>query len=159
MTTGKHVNINSIHPFWARCYIHIPLKDRGGKVCHPRAYQGHFVGYLYTSTLCDNFIILEVLDDGKYGKIRHSKDVIFDDSINYVRPDPNTFPEDHDFHPLELEPLYLTPDDTDDETAPVPPEPELTPVPLPSAPALEPVLEPPVSVTLPIKTHVIPASC
>ena len=89
-TTGHHININSLHPFWARVYVHIPLKDRKGKVGHRRAYQGHFVGYLFTSTVFDNFIILEVLENGHYGTIRHSKDVIFDTSINFLRPDPNT---------------------------------------------------------------------
>ena len=89
-TTGHHININSLHPFWARVYVHIPLKDRKGKVGHRRAYQGHFVGYLFTSTVFDNFIILDVLENGHYGIIRHSKDVIFDTSINFLRPDPNT---------------------------------------------------------------------
>jgi hypothetical protein len=60
LTTGQHVDITSLHPFWARVYVHIPLKYRKGKVGHPRAYQGHFVGYLYTSALFDNFIVLEV---------------------------------------------------------------------------------------------------
>lgn len=149
MTTGKHIDIKSLHPFWARCYVHIPLKDRGGKVGHPRAYQGHFVGYLYTSTLYDNFIILPVLDDGKYGKIRHSKDVIFDDSINFVHPDPNTFPEDHDFFPLELEALPLLPDIPGDEPPLKLHAPEHTPVP----PTPEPVPDTPVPLDLPPATH------
>ena len=109
-TTGQHVDITSLHPFWARVYVHIPLKYRGGKVGHPRAYQGHFVGYLYTSTLFDNFIVLEVHANGTYGKIRHSKDVIFDTSINFLNPDPDTFPEDDAFFPVVLDPVPLLPE-------------------------------------------------
>ena len=136
-------------------YVHIPLKDRRGKVGHRRAYQGHFVGYLFTSTVFDNFIILEVLENGHYGKIRHSKDVIFDTSINFLRPDPNTFPSDEDFFPPELEPLPLDPypEPVPDEFAvpdiPVPAVPD-TPDPVPAAP--EPALNTPSAPLLDI-TH------
>jgi hypothetical protein len=109
-TTGQHFDIRSLHPFWARVYVHIPLKHRAGKVGHPRAYQGHFVGYLYTSLIFDNFIVLEVHENGTYGKIRHSKDVIFDTSINFLHPDPNTFPEDEAFFPVLLDPVPLLPE-------------------------------------------------
>ena len=154
-TTGHLINFNSLYPFWVRVYVHIPLKDRKGKVGHRRAYQGHFVGYLFTSTLFDNFIILEVLETGKYGKIRHSKDVIFDTSINFISPDPNTFPSDKDFFPLELEPLPLDPypEPVPDEVAvpdiPVPAVPD-TPDIVPAAP--EPALNSPSAPLLDI-TH------
>ena len=78
-TTGQHVDIKHLHPFWARCYVHIPLKDRKGKVAAARAYTAHFVGYLFTSTLFQNFNVLEVYPDDKYGTVRNSKDVIFDE--------------------------------------------------------------------------------
>ena len=71
----------------------------------PRAYTAHFVGYLFTSTLFQNFNVLEVYPNGKYGTVRNSKDVIFDESINFLNPDPNKFPEDNDFHPVDLEDL------------------------------------------------------
>ena len=121
-TTGQHIDINNLHQFWERVYVHIPLKDRAGKVGHPRAYQGHFVGYLYTSTLFDNFIILEVLPTGGYGKVRHSKDVIFDSTIDFTDTDVSKYPSDEDFHPVVLTPLPLLPDaplpdDIEDDTA------------------------------------------
>ena len=93
----------------ASVYVHIPLKDRNGKVGHRRAYQGHFVGYLFTSKVFDNFIILEVLPSGHYGGIRHSKDVIFDTSIDFLNPGPDAFPNEEDFFPVELTPLPLDP--------------------------------------------------
>ena len=101
-TRGQHIDIKSRHPFWASVYVHIPLRDRNGKLGHRRAHQGHFVGYLFTSTVFDNFIILEVLPSGHYGGIRHSIDVFFDISINFLNPDPDTFPNEADFFPVEL---------------------------------------------------------
>ena len=65
-----------------RCYV--PLKDRKGKVAAPRAYTAHFVGYLFTSTLFQNFNVLEVYPNVTYGTVRNSKDVIFDDGSQYV---------------------------------------------------------------------------
>jgi Reverse transcriptase (RNA-dependent DNA polymerase) len=144
-TTGKHIDINNLHQFWERVYVHIPLKDRGGKVGFPRAYQGHFVGYLYTSTLFDNFIILTVLPDGRYGKIRHSKDVIFDSTIDFKDPDPNKFPSDEDFFPVDLTPLPLvlndSPTDELDEDNAVVEE----PTPQPAVPQPPPAPAPPVT--------------
>ena len=130
-TTGQHIDINSLHPFWASVYVHIPLKDRNGKVGHPRAYQGHFVGYLFTSTVFDNFIVLEVLESGHYGKLRHSKDVIFDTSINFLHPDTDSFPSDEAFVPLALTPLPLDvepiPDSVEIDTTAVPASPPARP--------------------------------
>lgn len=143
-TTGQHININNLHPFWASVYVHIPLKDRNGKVGHPRAYLGHFVGYLYTSTLFDNFIILEVHPNGGYGKIRHSKDVIFDSSINFLHHDPDTFPDDEAFHPVVLEPLPLE--------VTVPAVPDVIDV-QPVEPEPEPPVPPPVLLPVPSITH------
>ena len=152
-TTGQHVNINSLHPFWASVYVHIPLKQRKGKVGHRRAYQGHFVGYLFTSTLFDNFIILEVLETGKYGQLRHSKDVIFDTSINFVKPDHTKFPSDEDFFPLELTPLPLDPYPEPDDAAQDIPPPDIldTPDDVPAAP--EPAPASPTPEHLPDITH------
>jgi hypothetical protein len=30
MTTGQHIDINHLHPFWAKCYVYIPLEQRSG---------------------------------------------------------------------------------------------------------------------------------
>jgi hypothetical protein len=35
--TGMHVNEKNQCAFWSRCYVHILLEDRKGKVCDPRA--------------------------------------------------------------------------------------------------------------------------
>ena len=114
-TTCRHIDISSLHPFWASVYVHIPLQDRKSKVGHRRAYQEHFVGYKLTSTVSDNIIILEVLDTGHCKNIRNSKDIIFDTFFNFLHPDPDKFPSDEDFfmwtlnpYPIQLRLISLT---------------------------------------------------
>ena len=78
MLTKKHVVVKHLHAFWSKCWVHIPTKDAGGKVGHPRAYQARFIGYDMTTTLEPTYKVIEILDKGKYGAVRISKDVIFD---------------------------------------------------------------------------------
>ena len=90
--TGSHVDVKELHPFWSRCYVHTPAKDRTSKVGCPRAYNAHFVGYDYTSTLSRTYNVIEIHANGTYGKVRRSKDVIFDQSINFPQDIPDSAP-------------------------------------------------------------------
>ena len=87
--TGRHVDVKELHPFWSRCYVHTAVKDRTSKVGCPRAYNAHFVGYDYTSILSRTYYVIEIHSNGTYGKVRSSKDVIFDQSLNF----PDTIPD------------------------------------------------------------------
>ena len=78
MLTKKHVVVKHLHAFWSKCWVHIPTKDAGGNIGHPRAYQARFIGYDMTTTLEPTYKVIEILDKGKYGAVRISKDVIFD---------------------------------------------------------------------------------
>jgi hypothetical protein len=80
---GQHVNIKHLHPFWARCWVFIALEDRKGKLGFPRAYKAHFVGYESSGTLKPTFKVIQVHPNGTYGKVRVSRDVIFDDTIEF----------------------------------------------------------------------------
>jgi hypothetical protein len=71
---------------WIQCVLH-----------DPRAYKAHFVGYDYTSTLTKTYKVIEVYADGRYGKVRSSKDVIFDHSINFRSACPSDLPTDEAF--------------------------------------------------------------
>jgi hypothetical protein len=84
MITRRHVDVRQLYPFWCRCWVYIPLNDRHGKVNAPRALKAHFVGYSYTTVLTKTYKYIEVYADGTYGKVRVSKDVIFDLSINFT---------------------------------------------------------------------------
>ena len=103
--TGSHVNVKYLHGFWSKCYVHIPTKECLGKVGFPRAYKARFVGYDYTHLLEPSFKVIEVKPNGTYGQVRISRDVIFDDTIDFK--DPNTiYPPDEDFE-------FLHPDEQD----------------------------------------------
>ena len=78
MLTNKEVSVKHLQAFWTKCWVHIPTKDAGGKVGHPRAYEARFVGYDFTTTLEPTYKVIEILGKGKYGAVRISKDVVFD---------------------------------------------------------------------------------
>ena len=98
LITGKHVILKNLKAFWSLCWVHIALEDRKGKIGFPRAYKARFVGYDLSRTLEPCFKVIEILPTGIYGKIRTSKDVIFDKDNNYNYTD--EYPSDLDFSNL-----------------------------------------------------------
>lgn len=95
--TGTKANLKYLHPFWSKCYVYIPLELRQGKIGVKRAHKARFVGYDNTTILFPNFLVLEILDNG-YGKLKSSKDVIFDNSIDYTTKTDNEEPYDREFN-------------------------------------------------------------
>ena len=79
--TGQPINIKYLQPFWASCYVFIPLADRV-KLGSRRAYKARIVGYSNTFLLFPNYFVLPY-SNGQYGKVRESRDVIFDPSIDF----------------------------------------------------------------------------
>jgi hypothetical protein len=65
------------------------------------------VGYSYTSTLERVYKYIEVYANGTYGRVRVSKDVIFDLNVNFRLPFNETCPQDSDF--IRLSPPPGTP--------------------------------------------------
>ena len=94
--TGQPVNVKYLQPFWASCYVFIPLSKRN-KLGDPRAYKAHFVGYSNTSLCFPNYFVIPVLENGHYGKVRESKDVIFDPTINFSIYTEDEEPYDREF--------------------------------------------------------------
>jgi hypothetical protein len=137
--TGQPVNMNYLHPFWSRCYVYIPVINRKSKLGSPRAYRAHFVGYSYSSLLTATYMVIEILDKGKYGQIRCSKDVIFDNSLNFSAEVAQDFPTDSDFAALHID--DTVPDLLEQEHALEPPVIDVdkfVPQPDPPAPYLPP---------------------
>ena len=99
LITGKHVNLKNLKAFWSLCWVHIALEDRKGKIGFPRAYKARFVGYDLSRTLEPCFKVIEIHPTGIYGKLRTSKDVIFDNEYNYNNTDEH--PSDLDFSQLQ----------------------------------------------------------
>ncbi len=87
--TGKHIDIAYLHPFWSKCYVHVPLELRKGKLGLARAYDGRFVGYAFTSIEIRNYYVVKDHGKGVYGKVRSIKDVIFDDHEAYLEHSEN----------------------------------------------------------------------
>ena len=95
--TGHKANVKYLHPFWSKCYVFIPIEFRQGKLGSPRAHKARFVGYDYTTILFPNYMVMGILDNNNYGKIKSSKDVIFDNSINNDKNIDNEAPYDREF--------------------------------------------------------------
>ena len=91
--TGSHVDVNQLHPFFPRCYVFIPTSERDSKVGAPCAYKAHSIGYDHMSKLSRTYKVIKVCADGRYGKIRSSKGVIFDHSINFRSACPSDVPK------------------------------------------------------------------
>ena len=81
--TGEQVNMKYVKPFWSKCYVFIPVQFRHGKLGCARAHKARFVGYDNTTILFPNYLVMETLENNQYGKLNSSKDVIFDNSIDY----------------------------------------------------------------------------
>jgi hypothetical protein len=152
LITGQHVNLKYCHAFWSKCYVHIAVKDRQGKVGFPRAYKAHFVGYDFVHTLTPTYKVMQVYPNGTYGVVRNSKVVIFDTTIDFK--DVNTiFSEDTTFEeycigaepPLQL-PQYAPPAPLlIQDIPPVHPQPVHAPVyapALPQPPVHDPLARP-----------------
>jgi hypothetical protein len=77
------VNLQYCHPFWSKCYVYIAPRERKSKVGSARAYMARFVGYDFSRTLEPTFKVIQVHPNGTYGVVRNSKDVIFDDNIDF----------------------------------------------------------------------------
>ena len=89
-----------LQPFWTPCFVYLGQKKLAGKVGHPRACKARMVGYSYTSTLERVYKVVPVGVNGSYGKVRISKDVIFDLNINFRLPIQITDPTATDFERL-----------------------------------------------------------
>jgi Reverse transcriptase (RNA-dependent DNA polymerase) len=96
--TGTKANVKYLHPFWSKCYVYIPLELRKGKIGTKRAHKARFVGYNNSTILFPNYIVMEINDNGTYGKVKSSKDVIFDNSIEYSRHKEDEEPYDREFN-------------------------------------------------------------
>ena len=83
LITGRHVNVKHLHRFWCKVWVHIAVKDRAGKLGYPCAYPGRFLGYDRGRLLEPRYRVLAVNPNGSYGVMRISKDVLFDDTIDF----------------------------------------------------------------------------
>lgn len=97
-------------------------KKLEGKAGYPRAFKARLVGYSYSSTIEPVYKVIPVNANGSYGRVRISKDVIFDLNINFRLPVEDTHPTEADFTRLTTdappEPSEPEPDPPVDQTPP-----------------------------------------
>ena len=60
-----------------------PHERKHGKLGQPRALKGFFVGYSYSRYLQPYYRVVARYANGTYGRVRITKDVIFDLAINF----------------------------------------------------------------------------
>ena len=73
----------------------IPLAERV-KLGARRVYKAKFCGYSNTFLLLPNYFVIPY-ENGKYGRIRESKDVIFDPTIDFSIYTNDEEPYDREF--------------------------------------------------------------
>ena len=65
-------------------YFTVPAHERKqGKLGQARALRGFFVGYSYSKYLQPCYRVVAKYANGTYGRVRITKDVIFDLTINF----------------------------------------------------------------------------
>ena len=97
--TQRHVHLKYMHPFWTPVYFTIPQHERiGGKLGVSRALKGYFVGYSYSKYLQPCYKVVARYAGGTYGKVRITKDVIFDLTINFRSTDESELPSEQEFN-------------------------------------------------------------
>ena len=79
-----HVHPKYLHPFWMPVYFTIPPNERiGGKLGLARVLKGYIVGYSYSNFLQLCCKAVARYSNGTYGRVRHTKDVIFNMNGNF----------------------------------------------------------------------------
>ena len=74
------------------------MKENKAKLGQPRALKGFFVGYSYSRYLQPCFRVVARYANGTYGRVRITKDVIFDLAINFKSELENDLPTVGDFN-------------------------------------------------------------
>ena len=80
----RHTRLKYLHPFWTPVYFKVPAHERKqGKLGQARALKGFFVGCLYSKYLQPCYRIVAKYANGTYGRVRITKDVKFNLTINF----------------------------------------------------------------------------
>ena len=112
--TQRHVHLKYLHPFWTPVYYTIPPHERhGGKLGQARALKGYFVGYSYSRYLQPCYRVVAKYANGTYGRVRITKDVIFDMNINFRSELDSDLPTEAEFNSIPSLELVADEDNAD----------------------------------------------
>ena len=110
----RHVHLKYLHPFWTPIYFTIPPNERiGSKLGVARALKGYFVGYSYSKFLQPCYKVVARYANGTFGRVRHTKDVIFDMNVNFHSVDDNDLPSAQEFSKIPVLELVADADNAD----------------------------------------------
>ena len=113
--TQRHVHLKYLHPFWTPVYYTIPPHERhGGKLGQARALKGYFVGYSYSKCLQPCYRAVAKYANGTYGRVRITKDVIFDMNINFRFELESDLPTDAEINSIPSVELVADEDNAND---------------------------------------------
>lgn len=70
------------------------------KLGTPRAYKARFVGYSNTEIIFPNYFVIPY-QNGRYGKVKESKDVVFDPTIDFNVYTQGEEPYDREFESID----------------------------------------------------------
>ena len=95
-------------------YYTIPPHERhGGKLGQARALKGYFVGYSYSRYLQPCYRVDAKYANGTYGRVRITKDVIFDMNINFRSELESDLPTEAEFNSIPSLELVADEDNAD----------------------------------------------
>ena len=135
----RHVHLKYLHPFWTPEYFTIPPHERiGGKLGVARAPKGYFVGYSYSKFLQPCYKVVARYSNGTFGRVRHTKDVIFDMNVNFHSVDDNDLPSEQEFNNIPTLELVADADNADAPRRQLILPPALPIAPTPNTPDSEP---------------------
>ena len=104
--------ISNIYTRSGRLYI-ARNKRIGGKLGVARALRGYFVGYSYSKFLQPCYKVVARYSGGTFGRVRHTKDVIFDMNVNFHSVDHNDLPSEQEFNNIPTLELVADADNAD----------------------------------------------
>ena len=86
----RHVHLKYLHLFWIPVYF--TTERIGSKLGVARVLKGQFVGYSYSKFLQPCYKVVARYANGTFGRVRHTKDDIFNMDVNFHSVDDNDLP-------------------------------------------------------------------
>ena len=108
--------ISSIYTRSGRLYISLshPTNERiGSKLGVALALKGYFVGYSYSKFLQPCYKVVARYANGTFGRVRHTKDVIFDMNVNFHSVNDTDLPSEQEFNNIPTLELVAEADNAD----------------------------------------------
>lgn len=81
--TGYNINVKKLQGFFDKCWVLIPDTQCASKIGSPRAEKAWWLQYYLTKVQYELSLVLVISDQDYFGRITLTKDVSFDNQIDY----------------------------------------------------------------------------